>query len=73
MGTDPVAVDATCARLIGLDPARIEYLSAAAAFLGNVDANRIEHRGESIERYRSDFAVLEMYKGRKLASGSAGQ
>ena len=26
MGSDPVAVDATCARVIGLDPEKIEYL-----------------------------------------------
>ena len=73
MGTDPVAVDATCARLIGLDPVRIDYLSTASAFLGNVDAARIEHRGESIARYRADFAVLDRYKGHKLVSGSSGQ
>ena len=73
MGTDLVAVDATCARLIGLDPARIDYLSTASAFLGNVDAGKIEIRGESIVRYRSDFAVLDRYKGHKLVSGSSGQ
>jgi uncharacterized protein (DUF362 family) len=66
MGTDPVAVDATCARLIGVDPARIQYLSTASAFLGNIAVDRIEHRGESLDRYRSNFSLLEMYKDRKL-------
>ena len=73
MGTDPVAVDATCARLIGLDPSRLDYLSSASAFLGNLDTRRIEQRGESLARYQSDFAVPEMFKGRKLISGSTGQ
>jgi uncharacterized protein (DUF362 family) len=69
MGTDLVAVDATCARLIGLDPARLDYLSTASAFLGNINAARIDQRAESIERYRSDFVVPQQFKGRKLASG----
>ena len=66
MGTDPVAVDATCARLIGLDPSRLEYLANAAAFLGNIDSRRIEHRGELLEKYRTDFDLLDIYKNRKL-------
>ena len=66
MGTDPVAVDATCARLIGLDPQKIEYLATASSFLGNIDDRRIEQRGERVDRYRTDFAVLEMFKNRRL-------
>ena len=51
----------------------LDMMSQRSLFLGNVDANRIEHRGESIARYRSDFAVLDRYKGHKLVSGSSGQ
>jgi uncharacterized protein (DUF362 family) len=68
MGKDPVAVDATCARLIGLDPTRIKYLSMASEFLGHIDSDRIEHRGDSVDRYRADFAVLDMYKDRRAAT-----
>ena len=68
MGTDPVAVDATCARLIGLDPARIGYLSRAAAFLGHIDSALIDQRGESVASLRTDFEVLDLYRNRKLAS-----
>jgi uncharacterized protein (DUF362 family) len=56
LGTDPVAVDATCAHLIGLDPRRVGYI-AASQFLGNVDAARIEQRGEAVDRYRTRFDI----------------
>ena len=58
MGTDPVAVDATCARVIGLDPDRIDYLHQAAEFLGVIDAGRIDQRGEPLSRYATRFEVI---------------
>ena len=39
MGSDLVAVDATSARMIGLDPTRIEYLSEAGRFLGQISTH----------------------------------
>jgi uncharacterized protein (DUF362 family) len=59
MGQDLVAVDATCARVIGLDPGRLGYLSEAARFLGHADASRIEQRGEALSRFATRFDVLE--------------
>jgi uncharacterized protein (DUF362 family) len=59
MGTDLVSVDATCARIIGLDPTKMPYLSVAAEFLGNAEPRRIEHRGEKPDRYRTQFDVIE--------------
>lgn len=69
MGSDVVAVDATCARLIGLDPAKIGYLSQAARFLGNTDPNRIDHRGERPERYQTRFEVVDWFRDKRLAGG----
>lgn len=66
MGTDLVAVDATCARLIGFDPAKIPYLSQAATFLGNLDASRIDVRGEALSRYQTRFKVLEKFRALQL-------
>ena len=66
MGTDPVAVDATCARAIGLDPMRIPYIKEASAFLGNADPGRIEHRGERPDRYAFRFEVLPQFEGLRL-------
>jgi uncharacterized protein (DUF362 family) len=58
MGADLVAVDATCARVIGLDPMKLRYLAAASEFLGNAEESRIGHRGESPSRYATEFDVI---------------
>jgi uncharacterized protein (DUF362 family) len=68
MGTDPVAVDATCARIIGLDPTRITYLNAASQFLGNVTDSRIDQWGERVARYQTTFEVVDAFKSIRLAS-----
>ena len=62
MGTDLVALDATCARVIGLDPNKLPYLSVAGEFMGNTDTARIEHRGERLQRYGTQFDVIEPMK-----------
>lgn len=55
-GRDFLAVDATCARLMGLDPAAIEILAFMAwAGLGQMDASRIELRGAALESLRKSF------------------
>jgi uncharacterized protein (DUF362 family) len=58
IGTDLVAVDATCARMVGLDPQKMAYLSVASRFLGHIDEGRIEQRGERLDRYRTRFEVI---------------
>jgi uncharacterized protein (DUF362 family) len=58
MGSDPVAVDATCARIIGLDPMKLPYLAAASEFLGNAAESRLTHRGEPPSRYATRFDVI---------------
>jgi uncharacterized protein (DUF362 family) len=63
MGQDLVAVDATCARVMGLRPERMPYLEMASEFLGNLDAGDILQRGEPLGRFRTRFEVLERHKG----------
>jgi uncharacterized protein (DUF362 family) len=58
MSRDLVALDATCARIIGLDPGKIDYLIKATDFLGISEESRIIHRGESPSRYRTRFDVV---------------
>jgi uncharacterized protein (DUF362 family) len=58
MSRDLVALDATCARIIGLDPAKIDYLAQADDFLGVSDERRITHRGELPSRYATRFDVV---------------
>jgi uncharacterized protein (DUF362 family) len=56
VGTDLLAVDATCARVMGFDPAQIDYLSFAAwAGVGAIDESRIELVGEPLARLQRAF------------------
>ena len=61
-GDDPVAVDATAARLMTIDPRKVRYLAEAGRFLGNVAEERIDQVGEPIDRLRQDFRVLPMFR-----------
>jgi len=58
MGTDVVAVDATCARIIGLEPQKMPYLREAGRFLGHIADDRIDQRGEPPSRYRTRFDLV---------------
>jgi len=61
-GDDPVAVDATCARIMGLVPERINYLTQAGLLLGHLKSEKIRQLGESPESVRTCFAVLDAFK-----------
>lgn len=65
-GKDPVAVDATGARLMSIDPWKLGYLEDAALFLGNVGDDLIDARGESISRFRTNFRVTEAFEYAKV-------
>ena len=58
LGDDPVAVDSTCARIMGLNPQRIEHLSHAAYLLGHLQEEKIQQLGEAISRVHTPFDVL---------------
>jgi uncharacterized protein (DUF362 family) len=62
MGDDPVAVDGTCARVMGLEPRRVEYLSKAAVLLGHLQEEKIQQLGESVASVRTPFTVLPAFK-----------
>jgi uncharacterized protein (DUF362 family) len=57
-GDDPVAVDATCCRLMGLMPERIKYLAAAGTMLGHVKVDKIQQVGENIANLCANFEVV---------------
>jgi uncharacterized protein (DUF362 family) len=59
IGTNPTAVDATVGRIMGFDPACVEYLKLAANQLGPVDENCIEQRGERWQSVSSPFRVID--------------
>jgi uncharacterized protein (DUF362 family) len=59
MGTCPTAVDATAARLMGINPARVAYLAAAAGRLGPIRERHIHQLGEPIAPLTRRFALLD--------------
>ncbi len=62
MGGDLVAVDATCARLMGIDPLKLEYLRQAAG-LGHTAEASIDQRGETLASARTPFELIEEFRG----------
>jgi uncharacterized protein (DUF362 family) len=68
MGSDLPAVDATCCRIMGIDPAKMEYLRMADdGNLGNIDELEIEQRGEKVSEVRTNFALIENFRGLRLS------
>jgi uncharacterized protein (DUF362 family) len=67
MGSDLAAVDATCCRIMGIDPARVEYLQRSADRLGVIDETRIEQRGEALAGLRTNFQLIKEYSQLRLA------
>jgi uncharacterized protein (DUF362 family) len=56
IGDDPVAVDATSAYLMGMDPAKMPYIAEAGRFLGVADLERIAAVGEDPASVVTPFA-----------------
>jgi uncharacterized protein (DUF362 family) len=71
-GADPVAVDATSATVMGLEPTRVPYLAQAGEFLGNVELERVEQRGEDPGRLRQEYRLLEPFRELRAGLTSAG-
>jgi uncharacterized protein (DUF362 family) len=65
-GEDLVAVDATAARLMKIEPKKIKYLAEAGEFLGNVNYESIEQIGENLERFQKNFRVIEEFQDLKV-------
>lgn len=62
MGTNLPAVDATAARLMGIDPWRVSYLAAASGRLGPIAERHIAQRGDSIGSLSRPFALIEPFE-----------
>jgi uncharacterized protein (DUF362 family) len=65
MGSDLAAVDATCCRIMDIDPDKIEYLQLASR-QGHVHEPSIEQRGESIAQVRTPFALIPEFRHLRL-------
>lgn len=63
---DPVAADATCARLMGFEPSRVRYLATAGRFLGNLAERRVEFLSGRPSFPNEPFAVLPPFRHLQL-------
>jgi uncharacterized protein (DUF362 family) len=61
-GDDPVAVDSTACRVMGLLPEKVNYLRRAGTMLGHVQASKIQQLGEPIQSVKTQFSVLPEFQ-----------
>jgi len=59
MGRNLAAVDATCCRIMGIDPYQVSYLERADNWLGPISERAIEQRGDLIASVRTNFNLIE--------------
>jgi len=72
MGRDLPAVDATAARIMGIDPLQVTYLRSAYGSPEPILADNILQRGESLAAVRTDFQLLDSipaHQGLRLGHG----
>jgi uncharacterized protein (DUF362 family) len=62
LADDPVAADATCARLMGLVPERVPHIAAAAKFLGNMSSDKIDGIAGQIVSPIVPFEVVQEFE-----------
>jgi uncharacterized protein (DUF362 family) len=60
-GSDVAAVDATCCRIMGIDPCKIEYLAIARG-PENLNESNFHQTGESILSVKTNFELLDVWK-----------
>jgi uncharacterized protein (DUF362 family) len=61
-GRDPVAVDATCCRIMGIDPTRVGYLTLAVESGGSLAERDIGQAGESIASVATAFELIPEFR-----------
>jgi len=62
LADDPVAADATCARLMGFEPDRIAHIREGARFLGNASRALIDQVGEIPKPPKTPFQVVPEFR-----------
>jgi len=70
MGANALSVDATAARVMGVDPARVDYLVMAQTIkLGSLRSENIGVAGETLEKFRTDFVLDPEYSFLRAPKG----
>ncbi len=62
LSDDPVAADATCARLMGFAPERIAHIREGSKFLGNSAPSLIDQAGEAVRPPATPFQVVPEFQ-----------
>ncbi|HJT68667.1 MAG TPA: DUF362 domain-containing protein [Terriglobales bacterium] len=70
LADDPVAADATCARLMGLNPEKIAHIRAGAQFLGNSSLAEIGQIGEALQGPKAAFTLVKDFAYLRLPQTS---
>lgn len=65
VGTNLPAVDASAARVMGLDPARIRYLADAGGWLGPIAEEAIHQVGENLASVHTPFELVDRIPAHK--------
>jgi uncharacterized protein (DUF362 family) len=66
-GHSPVAVDATCCRIMKLDPMKMRYIQLCAGVSGSeVDETRIRQTGETIQSVATPFQLIRLFQNLRL-------
>jgi uncharacterized protein (DUF362 family) len=66
-GADPVSVDATCARVMGIDPLKLKYIRLAASRSGWQPGD-VRQIGESIPSVATPFDLVEEFQSYRIDS-----
>ena len=69
LGRNFPAVDATCARIMGVEPEKVAYLKFASGRIGPIGSSNIGQRGETIDSLRTKFRLLEHIPAQKALMG----
>ncbi len=64
-GGDRVAVDATCCRIMGIDPEKVRYLRMSES-MGQTVAANVRQVGEAVEAVRTNFELLPEFQALRL-------
>jgi uncharacterized protein (DUF362 family) len=61
-GSDPAAVDATCCRIMRIDPSKVGYLGLASAGGAQIAEAGIRQTGELIASVAMPFALIPYFQ-----------
>jgi uncharacterized protein (DUF362 family) len=65
IGQNFPAVDATCARIMGINPYKVKYLAKSNGWLGTIYDSNILQKGEPISSVMTEFALVDKIPAHK--------